>query len=134
MEELKSRSIPVTKTRSETRTRLVPAENGEQIEQSYIVEIPYTEMLEQYYTSYSLGPVERVTVPMDEIRAWRLDGSVIDSQSLGKLCLQPIHVFAAEMPLDAELGPVDPYFTSLIRSNALILYVAPGSLKPARAK
>lgn len=128
-EELRTRDIQVTKMTTEQRTRTVVGDDGKTVEMAYTVQVPVTETRPQSYAVDILGPVERMSVSIDTVRAWRLDGKAVAPQELGRLCSNPRHVLVVEMPTDAELGSVDPYFASLIRPDALILYIASKSIK-----
>lgn len=133
--EAKTRDIPVQKFRTETRTRTVDVE-GKTVEQTYTVNVPYTEMVTQTYPVGVLGiappgnaPTKRVNVLMKDVRAWHVDGDAIDAASLGTLLPQWAHVFAIEMPAESEFKGVDPYYASFQRPQTIVFYLAPGSIK-----
>jgi hypothetical protein len=133
--ESKTRDIPVQKFRTEARTRTVDVE-GKTVEQTYTVNVPYTEMITQTYQIEALGvappsnaPTKRVNVLMKDIRAWHVEGDAIDATSLGTLLPQWAHVFAMEMPAEIDFKGVDPYYASFLRPQTIVFYLAPGSIK-----
>lgn len=133
--ESKTRDIPVQKFRAETRTRTVDV-GGKTVEQTYTVNVPYTEMITQTYPVEVLGiappgnaPTKRVNISTKDIRAWHVEGDAIDAASLGTLLPQWAHVFAMEMPAESDFKGVDPYYASFLRPQTIVFYLSPGSIK-----
>lgn len=131
--QTRTRQTPVTALRTETRERTVTTDEGEQVTQTYTVNVPVISVENTTYTTYVLGDVDRVVIPIKNVRAWHLDGSIVEAKDLASLCSKPIHVFAAEMPLDVQPDSVDPFFASLIRADALILYITPGAMMRSKS-
>lgn len=113
-----TRTVQVTRTRSEQRTRVVSVD-GKAVQQNYVVAVPYTEQVEQVFT---VREIQEKTVPVLQIAGWDLHGNRIGDQELiDRLANQPV-AFMTENPWpdDAEL---DPQQRAVLRDDVLVLHL-----------
>lgn len=126
--ETRTKVIYVTKYRTETRTREVVQPNGESVTQTYTVQVPYTEAVEQTYTVQVPFGATKFTVPMAMVRAWNLSGEPVDPASLARRLAKPTYVIASESDPSASFRGVEPFYASVLRTDTIVIYVAPGAL------
>lgn len=104
----RTREVPVTRIRKEKRMRRVPAgkplsqkadgatsENNQDgaeprmVDQTYEVNVPYTEMVTQKYTVTVPGELRPTTVDLSDVQAWTPDGLKLKEDALKKILTSP---------------------------------------------
>ncbi len=114
----RTRTVNVTKTRTEKRTRSVQVD-GKQVEQNYVVQVPYIENVEQTFT---VMQVRKQSVPTDQIQGWDLAGNLLEEQELiDRLSSRPV-VFIRGEPWPTN-GELDPKQRAVLRGDVLVIYV-----------
>lgn len=116
--ETRTRTVAVTKQRTETRVREVDVD-GQAVSQEYVVEVPYTEQIEQAYTVQVLGGKARKDFPVGELMAWDLNGNKLSSQQLLQKLQAPTHVY--RLPHDRPLD-ISAYHAAVLNRNLIFVY------------
>lgn len=116
-----TREVSVTKCRQEQRTRLVEREDGEKIEQAYTVSVPYTEIItiERAYRSRKAGSEDRIRIPIEQVTAWQLDGTLIEAEELRERAAKPLHFIATRN----SFGGLPTYFREALNPEIIVVYV-----------
>lgn len=76
-----TKSVPVQKTRQEVRSRIATVDGVPQ-EQTYVVTVPYTEIVTQAVSVAVPGEPRVVSLSLDDVDAWDKSGSRISSDQL----------------------------------------------------
>jgi hypothetical protein len=134
-EDKKSLAVIAPKTRSETQTRLenkveyleetrtrVVTANGKQVAQDYVVKVPVSTMVEQTYTVEKLESSYQFDIPLEKLRAWRLDGTLLKAEQLQAACAKPVHMIVVETKEQTNFSKVDPFFASVLRPETIVVY------------
>jgi hypothetical protein len=116
----RTRIKDVTKYRTETRTRMATAGNGNQIEQTYTVQVPYTEQVEQTYTVPVSFQTERF--PLNTVDFFDLSGKKLIERDVQALLLKPIPAIRLNEPLKGE-RPAEAIYAKILRPDLLFFYV-----------
>lgn len=117
----RTHEIEVTKMRQESRTRTVTNDEGKPQVQEYTVCVPYTETMTTTVTVPKIAAKQRMTIPAEQIRAWRLNGEALSAQDLLKQAGKPIHFFAHRSLVPFK--GVDPYYAQVLSPKAVVIFV-----------
>ncbi|MEM7558324.1 MAG: hypothetical protein AAF394_04315 [Planctomycetota bacterium] len=120
----KTKTVPVTKMRTEQRVRVVKR-GDEEVEQPYTIQVPYTEQVTQSYTvQVPKKETRELKIPMTQLSAWRMDGTAVDTTELQKRLAQRSFCFllAKPWPKGAKLSEMQ---SSVLRPDTLVLHIAP---------
>ena len=119
-EAIATRPRTVTTYTAETRTRIVNV-NGEKVEQTYTVQVPVTQVVQQ---KENFTPTENErSVPVNMIQAFDLKGKRLDQAVWTKHLETPKHVLLLREPLN-ESNRLNPFYASLLREDTLLLFLA----------
>ncbi|MEM6365796.1 MAG: hypothetical protein AAF745_15310 [Planctomycetota bacterium] len=141
-QEVRTRLVPVQRTRAETRTRTVQ-EDGKEVTKNYTVQVPYTEMVTQTYTvaipiavgnnpvgskgspSSTLSLPSRVKtksrfVKFERMAAWDLSGKPIPTDELASRLKKPLTAFLIDQPFGPDVK-INPAHRAVLRSDAMLI-------------
>ncbi len=124
--DVQTRTVPVTRTRIETRTRTIQ-QDGKPVVQNYTVTIPYTEMVQQAYTANASGDdTSQTTIPLTRVIGFDRSGKQLDPNRLENQLATPTAAFVLKTPW-RNGGELDPKWQSVLRDDTLFLFVRPES-------
>ena len=118
----RTRTVPVTSIRQETRTRTVVVD-GKPVEQSYVVSVPFTTNVQQTYTADEPSVNEPTTIPIAKIAAWDLSGKKIDPADLAVRVSEPTAAVLLKQPWRTGAS-IEPSHLALLRDDVVFLYSA----------
>ncbi len=121
--ETRTRIEPLTQFHTETRTQLVTLPNGRQVEQTYTVEVPVEIQQEVAYAVRVPGVLRQIDIPLDQVRAWALDGAPIQPAELLKQLKTTRHVLTRPASEKGAFQPIDPYFRGVLRDDCPVIQI-----------
>jgi hypothetical protein len=125
--ELKTRTFQKTVFDTETRTKPVKRPDGQSQDVAYTVQVPRTETHEQQYTARTPDGVTRLSVPLNQLRAWDISGNPIATNQLGTKLSNTTAVLAIENEPGVAFTPIDPYYSRILRPETIVIYLPPGA-------
>ena len=114
--------VRIAKSRQEVRTRTVQV-NGTPTEQSFTVQVPYIEIVNQASTIGAPGEPRFTSVPIEEVSAWDADGNTLNRDQLRTRLSKP----AAAIILKTEWpdgGTIEPTQLAVLRDDIFFVYAA----------
>lgn len=127
--EIRSREINQTVMVPELRERTSTTKDGKQETVSYTVQVPQTKTTTQQYEGDAFSKIDRIIVPIDKVRAWKLSGEKLDTSSLSTSLASPTQIFVLETDFADEYTGSDPYYANVFRANTILVYVPPRTLE-----
>lgn len=115
------RDVPVTTVRQEVRTRKVTVGEGDQkkeVDQTYTVSIPVTEN-RTVTVPVSVGK-KPTTYAMDQIKIYKLDGTVVQLGEAKQLLEKMQPVFLIQQP-QTEFKPLEELYLRALNPNCLVV-------------
>lgn len=120
--------VPVTRMRTEQRTRTTTV-NGKQVQQTYTVSVPYTEVVTQSVTTKAPVDDKPRTFSIAKISAWYSNGQRVADEALADSLRVPVAAILLKSPW-LEGVTIEPSHRALIREDTLFLHVS--ELNPVR--
>jgi len=116
--EIGTRTINVSKTRTETRSRTVKdPQTGEELEQSYAVEVPYTEQIEQTFIMR-----RRIEVPVEDAKIWTFSGKALSAAEARTALSSAKRCFCIANQRRKYNYQGDPFFAEMLTPDVLVIW------------
>jgi uncharacterized protein YkwD len=120
-EQMETRQ-PTKTTTMETRTKTETQSDGTQVEVPYQVQVTLDTTVERVVNiSKPLGQ-KRVEFPIENFKAWLIDGRQLDQVTLTELLREPRHILA--LPQGISRFTPDPYYSSILQPNTLVMAIS----------
>ena len=112
----------VSKTKSETRSRLVTDPNtGEQKEETYVVEVPYTEQIES-----KVERPARLEIPMERAKIWKTRGDKLTDSQAADFLAKPRRCFYIDNPYSyharEDTNPVKEFHAKMLSEEIVVVW------------
>lgn len=119
--ETRTKTISKTSFIVETRVRAVE-KNGMTGTEQYSVQIPVTTTEEVAYEVRLPKGSTKLKLPLESVRAWDINGTAIAPAELLQRLEAPTHVWAIEVDQSTNFKALDPFYTALLRPDAMVIY------------
>ena len=128
--ETRTKTVPVTRMRQETRTaRRVNEQTGQTEEREYTVEIPYTESVTMTKQVFVPVGIQKREVPIKTLTGWDINGKKLGHDELIKRLSSQGSAILFQQPWE-EGTKFDKIQTAVIRKDILILYAPQSVVAP----
>jgi len=113
-----TRTVPITKIRMETRTRMVKdPDTGEALEQTYSVCVPYTEQIERAETVR-----RRIEVPLEDTKVWTFSGKALSAEEVRTSLSSAKRCFYTENRWIKDKYQGDPFYAEMLKPDVLVIW------------
>jgi hypothetical protein len=108
----------VTKMRTEQKSRMVThPKTGEQLEQRYIVCVPYSEVVER-----TKIVSRRFEVPLENAKFWTIGGKSLSSNEAVETLAATRRCFSIEYQPDFYNYEGEPFFAAMLKDDVLVIW------------